>query len=186
MNHNQIVVVKVGGSLLKSRDLAERLRDWLAARSGERPQVHLVFVVGGGPWADRVRELDTHSAIGIERAHWACIEIMDVTAGLLAAMLPDLSVVTSFDDLQRRVEVPGTTIFKPGEFMLRFEPNSPGTKLPASWDVTSDSIARASRSCSMPTNSCCSSLPCRPRAATRADFWPIGRLLVTSTRSCPV
>lgn len=141
MMETRTTVVKIGGSLLSSPNLPQRLRAWLAKQSTSHPATHFVLVVGGGRWADNVRELDAHSEIGQERAHWICIELMDVTAGLLSAMLPELSTVSALAEIKQRAALPGITIVKPREFLEKVEPHAAGTKLPEDWTVTSDSIA---------------------------------------------
>jgi aspartokinase-like uncharacterized kinase len=135
------IVVKIGGSLLASPQFPQRFRAWLGTQSQANPAAHLVLVVGGGRWVDAIRELDAHTVIDAAEAHWACVAIMDVTAGLVAAMLPELKVVVTFDELKQRLDASDITILKPQEFMERIEPHVEGTKLPANWRVTSDSIA---------------------------------------------
>jgi 5-(aminomethyl)-3-furanmethanol phosphate kinase len=141
MTRTSITVAKVGGSLLSGRGFEQRLRDWIAAEKSARPETHLVLVVGGGKWVDAVRELDANSPIDEVRAHWLCIEILDITTGLVHAMLPELRVVADFDQLGERVREPGATLLKPHDFLSRVEPTKTGTRLPANWSVTSDSIA---------------------------------------------
>jgi aspartokinase-like uncharacterized kinase len=141
VSETRTTVVKIGGSLLSSPHLPQRLRAWLATQSTSHPETHFVLIVGGGRWVDNVRELDGHSDIGQERAHWICIELMDVTAGLLSAMLPELSTVSALAEITKRVALPGVTIVKPREFLEHAEPHAAGTKLPEDWSVSSDSIA---------------------------------------------
>jgi 5-(aminomethyl)-3-furanmethanol phosphate kinase len=141
MTCTSITVVKVGGSLLSGRGFEQRLRDWLDLERSTHPETHLVFVVGGGKWVEAIRELNAHSPLDDARAHWLCIELMEITAGLVHAILPDLQVVEDFDDLGQRVREPGVTLLKPHDFLSRVEPTRTGTRLPAGWSVTSDSIA---------------------------------------------
>lgn len=135
------VVVKIGGSLLAAPHLCARVRRWLAEESAARPEAHFVFVVGGGKLVDAVRELDSHVSLDEKAAHWLCIELMGVTAGLVAAMLPELPVVEDFDQLELRTRAPGATLLRPLRFLREIEPTRRGTPLPANWSVTSDSIA---------------------------------------------
>jgi aspartokinase-like uncharacterized kinase len=137
----RVSVVKVGGSLLTRADLPRRLRAWLAGERAIHPTTHFVLIAGGGPWVETIRAIDAHSPLGDERAHWICVSLMDVTAGLVGAMLPELSVVDSLADLKRRLAVPGVSLLRPSEFVARVERTLPGVRLPADWSVTSDSIA---------------------------------------------
>ncbi len=130
-------VVKVGGSLLDESDLAEKLRGWLAAES----LGHHVLVVGGGRLADAVREMDRRLHLGDEAAHWLAVRTMSITAELLSHLLPEVPLVTDFAVLGDRLADRGATIFDPWSFLTDHEPDMPGTRLVASWDVTSDAIA---------------------------------------------
>jgi len=141
MNRTPVSVVKVGGSLLATAEFPRRLHAWLGERMAARRNTHFVIVAGGGKWVDAIRALDAHTPLGDERAHWICVDVMDVTAGLVSAMLPELYTVDSFGELERRVREPGVTLLKPSEFVARIEPTRVGTRLPANWSVTSDSIA---------------------------------------------
>ena len=141
MNRARVSVVKVGGSLLATAEFPQRLRTWLSERMDAHRDTHFVVLAGGGQWVDAIRELDARSPLGDERAHWICVDIMDVTAGLVGAMLPELGAVVSFAELEYRVREPGVTLLKPSEFVAQIEPTRLGTRLPANWSVTSDSIA---------------------------------------------
>ena len=141
MNRPRLSVVKIGGSLFSSRDLPGRLRAWLAAEQAARRDTHFVLIAGGGKWVDTIRQLDATSPLGEERAHWLCVSIMDVTAGLVAAMLPEIVAVETWEALSSRLHNPGVTILKPSQFLREVEPNAAGTRLPANWSVTSDAIA---------------------------------------------
>ena len=141
VSRTRLSVVKVGGSLLTSDDFPGRLRTWLTAERTARGETHFVLIAGGGKWVDAIRRVDAASPLGEERAHWLCISIMDVTAGLVAAMLPEIVTVETWEVLSSRVQEPGVTILKPSQFLRDVEPNAAGTRLPANWSVTSDSIA---------------------------------------------
>ncbi len=141
MTRARVAVVKVGGSLIAAAEFPRRLRAWLDEKLAAHRDTHFVVIAGGGKWVDAIRELDAYSPLGEERAHWVCVAVMDVTAGLVGAMLPELSMVDSFGQLEHRIGKPGMTLLKPSEFVERIEPTCAGTRLPANWSVTSDSIA---------------------------------------------
>lgn len=136
-----IHVVKLGGSLLELSDLAFRLDSWLSAHQDAFPDAHRVIVVGGGRLADAVRRIDTRFGLDEELAHWLCIDVMEINAKVLHAVLPSFQLERNFDSLQQRVRQAGTTLFAPRQFLRDVEPTCGGTKLPANWNVTSDSIA---------------------------------------------
>ena len=124
-------VVKVGGSLLDWPPLPRALREWL---DGQPPAVNLL-VCGGGPLTVAIRAADRTFALGEERAHWLCIDVLSVTAHLLAALLGDVPIVETFDNL------PPTSVFDPRRFLYEQEPQFPGCVLPHTWSATTDSIA---------------------------------------------
>jgi 5-(aminomethyl)-3-furanmethanol phosphate kinase len=134
-------VAKIGGSLLTAPNLAQRLRTWLEAETAAQPGTHFVLLVGGGRLVDMVREIDARVPLGDEAAHQIAIALMDVSSQIVASMLPELSCTADFDELLQRIETPGITLFQPARFMVEVEPHHAGLRLPASWMVTSDSIA---------------------------------------------
>jgi aspartokinase-like uncharacterized kinase len=132
-------VVKLGGSLFDFPDLAPALRRWVEVQP---PACH-VLVAGGGPFADLIRQADARFSLGEEISHQLCLETLRVTARWLAALLPEAPLRTSLDQL-RTEPWPAETrmvVFCPYEFMTRWEPQRHPHPLPASWQVTSDSIA---------------------------------------------
>lgn len=141
MSANRICVAKIGGSLLSSEQLPQRLAQWLTDETAAHGLTHYVLVVGGGALVEVVRRLDAQHDLDEAAAHWICIELMDVTARLVAAMLPEVPLEDDFQSLQQRCADPGATILRPSRFLRQLEPHQPGTRLPADWSVTSDSIA---------------------------------------------
>jgi len=132
-----IRVVKVGGSLFDLADLAERLQRWLA----EQTPAHHVLVAGGGALVEQVRRWHTLRPLNEETAHWMCVDLMVVTAHMLHDRLPEIPLVEDDRLLFQRIGKRGGTIFGPGQWLRQSEPHLSGTKLPANWIVTSDSIA---------------------------------------------
>jgi aspartokinase-like uncharacterized kinase len=132
------VVIKVGGSLFDWPDLPDRLSRLLEQRraGGER----LVLVAGGGAAADFVRQLDQTFALGDLPAHCLALRSLDLTAHVLAALVPGLVVVDRLTELEQAWRRSHSPALAPRRFLAESEPSSP-TPLPASWDVTSDAIA---------------------------------------------
>jgi aspartokinase-like uncharacterized kinase len=137
----RVCVAKFGGSLLSRPDLRMQLRKWLAIERATHGDSHFVLVVGGGKLADAIRKIDGTSPLGEANAHWICVDLMSITARIVGAMIPELTIVDQFQQLVDRVVEPGTTLFCPNEFLRQIEPTREGTRLPADWSVTSDAIA---------------------------------------------
>ncbi|HEV3025225.1 MAG TPA: hypothetical protein VGX76_22295 [Pirellulales bacterium] len=130
-------IVKLGGSLLELADVVARLRQWLATEPGQAN----VIVVGGGRLTDAIREYDKLHDLGELAAHWLCIRAMSLNAELVSALLPEANLSTSLAELQARRPPSGTILFDPWTFLRCDEPNLAVDPLPATWLVTSDSIA---------------------------------------------
>jgi aspartokinase-like uncharacterized kinase len=127
-------VVKLGGSLLDWSELIARLRAWLADQS---PAVH-VLIVGGGALVDKLRELDAVNAFAAETSHHLAIRAMSVTAGAVAEQLPEATLVDAIEQLDLH-DSKTLQILDAEQFLSQQHGTSEA--LPASWDVTSDSIA---------------------------------------------
>jgi aspartokinase-like uncharacterized kinase len=132
-------IVKVGGSLLELPDLAERLRTWLNAQ----PPLTNVLLAGGGALADEVRRWDERFQLGQTRSHWLCIDLLDVTAQLLSALLPEAHLCWTYTKLCDTIRTgdKATIVFPPAAFLRAEEAHLGGLPLPQSWDATSDSLA---------------------------------------------
>jgi 5-(aminomethyl)-3-furanmethanol phosphate kinase len=142
VNHPEqaLRVVKVGGSLLEWPHLPIALPLWL----NTQPPGRNVLVAGGGQLVDWLREADARFQLGQSVSHRLCLEAMRVTAGLLAELLPESRLVTTFDELQALVHGMAdraVCVFCPYRFMIDWEPARHPQPLPATWAVTSDSIA---------------------------------------------
>ncbi len=137
MSGDGLRVLKLGGSLLELSDVAPRLRRRLAAGAGRSS----VIVVGGGRLADAIRAYDKLHALGENVSHWLCIRAMSVNAELVAALLPEARLVHSVAELRRRSAAAGPMIFDVWSFLRDEEPKLFAEPLPATWQVTSDSIA---------------------------------------------
>jgi 5-(aminomethyl)-3-furanmethanol phosphate kinase len=130
------IVVKVGGSLLDWPELPGRLGAYLAERRGEVA----ALVVGGGRAADLIRDLDRAHGLGEERSHDLALRALELTAHVLAALLPGLAVVSDLPSLGAVRSAGGMPVLAPRAFLER-EEREANTPLPHRWAVTSDSIA---------------------------------------------
>jgi aspartokinase-like uncharacterized kinase len=123
-------VVKVGGSLYDWPELGERLRRWLASLDEERT----ILVPGGGPTTEAIRGYDTVHHLGEEASHWLALKTLSVNAYFLAHLLPGVKVVGHVKEMKGHLAILDVECF------ARDDEAREG-KLPASWDVTSDSLA---------------------------------------------
>lgn len=137
-----IVVIKVGGSLLDWPELPGRLVAFLdRLRDQDQPQARrFLLIAGGGPAADLIRSMDRAYGLGDERAHWLAIRAMDFTAELLAELLPGAQVVSRPGELYSTWNLGKLPILAPLRLLEEIDASGPDP-LPASWDVTSDSIS---------------------------------------------
>lgn len=133
MKRASLRVVKLGGSLLDVEGLRGRLLAWLR---DQEPKT-TALVVGGGPIADAVRAIDRAQGLSPEAAHWLAIDAMGVTARLTAELFPEFPLVHSLAAVQG-AEI-GDVVIIDVPRVLRAA--APADAVPASWSVTSDSIA---------------------------------------------
>ena len=66
---------------------------------------------------------------------------MSLTAGVVAALLPDAVPIKHFADLAECYSFPAMVIFDAADWLENEEAQQPGCRLPQGWGVTSDSIA---------------------------------------------
>lgn len=124
-------LVKVGGSLYHQPELRGLGAAW-AALGAKYP---LLFLPGGGPFANGVRVAGERFALSDDAAHWMAILAMDQYAYLLADLVPGAALV---NDLAGAAVAAGrgqVAILAPSALLRRADP------LPHSWEVTSDSLA---------------------------------------------
>jgi aspartokinase-like uncharacterized kinase len=132
------IVIKVGGSLFDWPELPGQLNAVLDSHRAAYQR--LVLLPGGGPAANFIRAIDKKFILGDLSAHRLALRSLDLTAHVLAALVPGLEVVddlASLDQVWRRLRIP---VLAPRRFFDESEGEA-SDPLPASWNVTSDSIA---------------------------------------------
>ena len=122
-----LTVVKVGGGL--GRGAGDDALRALCTALGELGERHPLLVVPGGAWfADAVREADRRFALPATTSHRMAVLGMEQLGWLLSELIPG-----AVRCAQPHADARGTTVLLPAGLAL--------DELPASWQVTSDSIA---------------------------------------------
>ena len=128
-----MTVVKIGGGL--AREAGDSALRALCRAIGEAGARHpLVVVPGGAGFADAVRAHDGRFALRAATAHRMAILAMDQFGWLLCDLIPDGVPCTNVESARDAAARGQTPVLLPAA-MLAQDP------LPASWAVTSDSIA---------------------------------------------
>jgi len=123
------MVVRLGGS----HAFSPLLRPWLAAIGAAAGRV--VLVPGGGPFADAVRSAQTAMSFDDLAAHRMALLAMAQYGLALAGLGGPFVPVDTMDALLNALADRRVPVWSPWP-MLRDAPD-----VPASWDVTSDSLA---------------------------------------------
>jgi aspartokinase-like uncharacterized kinase len=128
-----LTVVKVGGGL--QREAGDGALRTLCRAIGDAGVRHPLLVVpGGAAFADAVREHDSRFALGAATAHRMAILAMEQFGWLLSDLIPGAVPCTDLAAARAAAARAGTPILLPAALLA-------GDPLPASWAVTSDSIA---------------------------------------------
>jgi 5-(aminomethyl)-3-furanmethanol phosphate kinase len=126
-----LTVVKVGGGL--AREAGDPALRALCAAIAEAGARHALLVVpGGGDFADAVRDHDRRFGLRPETAHQMAILAMDQFGWALADLIPGAAPCTG---LEGPVQDGSVSVLLPAALLVERDP------LPATWAVTSDSIA---------------------------------------------
>jgi aspartokinase-like uncharacterized kinase len=136
----RLAVIKVGGSLFDWSKLPGSLAAYLASRHARNAGEHPVLIAGGGPAADWIRSLDQLHRLGDDAADRLALHALDLTANVLAGLLPGSLLVDRLEMLEAACDRRAITIVSPRQMLAEIEHRG-AYPLPASWDVTSDAIA---------------------------------------------
>ena len=126
-----VTVMKLGGSLFDFPELSGRLVQFLDEQIFARP----VIIPGGGRFADEVRRLDNLYNLGETQSHELAVKTLSLTSRLIAGMSSRFQFASSPDQLPEIWNAELLPVLDVTELVLR------QSSLPASWEVTSDSIA---------------------------------------------
>jgi len=124
-----VTVVKLGGSLVGSAGLP----DWLDALADCAGRV--VVVPGGGPFADAVRAAQPPMGFDDRAAHHMAVLAMEQFGCALASLHERFKRAQSIAAIRRMLRGRAVPVWAPIRMALA------APEIPASWDVTSDSLA---------------------------------------------
>jgi len=130
MTPSCVAIVKLGGSLASSPSLRGWLDVFASAGAGR-----MVIVPGGGPFADAVRALQPQQGFDDVSAHRMALLAMEQFGRMLIGIHPGFVAADSASTIgyaRARGEVP---VWMPSAMVLAC------ADIPASWNVTSDSLA---------------------------------------------
>lgn len=125
-----LTVVKLGGSLGAGPALRPCLARIAEAAGGAR-----LVVPGGGPFADAVRAAQARLGFADLAAHRMAILAMQQYGLLLQALEPRLALVEHEAEIRALVAARGAAVWLPWAML------GGDASIPASWEVTSDSLA---------------------------------------------
>jgi 5-(aminomethyl)-3-furanmethanol phosphate kinase len=140
MMRTSLTVIKVGGSLFDWPEFPSRLTAFLQILEADNSKHRIILIAGGGTAAELIRELDDLHGLGDETAHRLALKAMELSAHILAALLPRAVVVHDLDGLRSVWSAGSIPILAPSLIWDEIE-RSGDNVLPMSWDTTSDSIA---------------------------------------------
>ncbi len=123
-------VVKIGGSLFRTRALREWL-DVIATRGPGR----VVVVPGGGPFADQVRRAQNLWGFSDDIAHSMALKAMEQFGWMMIGLNAALCPAESDDELVAGLRDGRVPVWMPSAMASR------ETAIQKDWDFTSDSLA---------------------------------------------
>lgn len=126
----ELWVVKLGGSLFGD----PLLHDWLSTIS-QRGKGRVVVVPGGGPFANAVRIAQNQTGFDDVTAHRMALLAMEQSAHMLANLNANFIPAKSPAVMEAVLKKNHIPVWLPAEMALAAD------DIPASWDMTSDSLA---------------------------------------------
>jgi dihydroneopterin aldolase len=125
-----VTVLKIGGSLAGSGAAAQLMR-----ALSMRKVRDLLIVPGGGDFADAVRAAQAAQGFSDAAAHHMALLAMHAMAIALSDLAPGFAIAESAAQFESAWRAGNTPVWAPASMVLA------RADMPASWDVTSDSLA---------------------------------------------
>jgi dihydroneopterin aldolase len=122
-------IVKLGGSTAR----AAEMENWIAALASSK--LPIVIVPGGGQFADQVRESQIYMDFSDTAAHAMAILAMEQFGQVILDRHERLVPARSLEEMVRAWAEGKVPVWLPSSLAL------PAPDIPASWDMTSDSLA---------------------------------------------
>jgi len=129
MHGRDLTVIKLGGS----HAFAPHLTDWIEAIAMHAGRI--IIVPGGGPFADAVRAAQPRMGFDDRAAHHMALLAMEQYGCALASGSKRLSLADSCAAIDLALTMQQVPVWLPTRMALA------ASEIPASWDVTSDSLA---------------------------------------------
>ena len=135
-------VIKLGGSLLGSDNLRERLpRRLQQAREKIGVPLEQLVIVGGGKIVDAIRQRDrTHPGDPAD-VHWHCVELLAKSHQIVHHQFPHWHTVATADQLNDAINRGFSTAEATLVSVDSFYHRGTDCSLPTDWRTTSDAIA---------------------------------------------
>jgi len=127
-----LTVVKFGGGMSRIPGALPQACLALERLASRHP---LVVIPGGGPFADAVRELDAHTGLSADAAHWMALLAMDQYAHVLAEHIGEAELVDEPGEVITALCRGRVPVLAPYRWMRAAD------VLPHTLGVTSDSVA---------------------------------------------
>lgn len=125
-----LTVLKVGGSLFDLPDLPQRILALVRKQGWSR----VLVIAGGGELVEQLRRDGAVHNLSEELCHDRALDLLGETAAQLADLHPRFELAEGFSDMGQAWKAERIPVLDP-RFIPRWR------LLPASWDVTSDSLA---------------------------------------------
>ena len=122
-------VVKLGGSTASHQELAV----WIEALAGA--SLSLVIVPGGGPFAGQVRDAQKRIGFSDDAAHVMALLAMEQFGQVILERHARFRPARTLEDMQRALAEGKIPVWLPSSMVVT------APDIPASWDITSDSLA---------------------------------------------
>ena len=143
MINENIILIKIGGSIIKNKDYLINTLNQIHDIIAEKIINKCIIICGGGKYADFIRTLDSELKIDPSLSHWMAIKAMDVNikdiySQYISYFSKENIVFTEiYENLKKLINEKESKLifFAPFRFLKLKD------ELPHSWDVTSDSIA---------------------------------------------